>query len=153
LLYTSKAERTFKRSLVSSEKVMNGEVKAWVQNEMGIKEKWVAALDDGGWRYGVHNTNISEVLNKVFKGIRAMPVSAIIECSFYKLNLYYVHRWQKAGIHLENNDMWRKWVARVMEDAGEVDAARSMARTRTSGRKWGWEFFYWPQSSSYYQSQ
>jgi len=36
-LYTSKAERTFKRSLVSSEKVMNGEVKAWVQNEMGNK--------------------------------------------------------------------------------------------------------------------
>ena len=108
LLYTSKAERTFKRSLVSLEKVMNGEVKAWIQNEMGNKEKWVAAFDDGGWRYGVHNTNISEVLNKVFKGIRAMPVSAIIECSFYKLNLYYVHRWQKAGIHLENNDMWRK---------------------------------------------
>ena len=138
LLYTSKAERTFKRSLVSSEKVMNGEVKAWVQNEMGIKEKWVAALDDGGWRYGVHNTNISEVLNKVFKGIRAMPVSAIIECSFYKLNLYYVHRWQKAGSIWRTMTCGEKWVDRVM---------------RTSGRKWGWEFFYWPQSSSYYQSQ
>ena len=33
-----------------------------------------------------------------------------------------------------------------MEDAGEVDAARSMARMRTSGRKWGWEFFYCPQA-------
>jgi len=42
-LYTSKAERAFKRSLVSLEKVMNGEVKAWIQNEMGNKEKWVAA--------------------------------------------------------------------------------------------------------------
>jgi hypothetical protein len=31
-LCTSKAERTFKRSLVSLEKVMNGEVKAWIQN-------------------------------------------------------------------------------------------------------------------------
>jgi hypothetical protein len=108
LLCASKAERTIKRSLVSLEKVMNNEVKAWIQNEMGNKEKWVAAFDDGAWRYSVHNTNISEVLNKVFKGRRAMPVLAIVEYSFYKLNLYFVHRWQKAGIHLENNDMWRK---------------------------------------------
>ena len=152
-MYTSKAERAFKRSLVSLEKVMNGEVKAWIQNEMGNKEKWVAAFDDGGWRYGVHNTNISEVLNKVFKGIRAMPVSAIIECSFYKLNLYYVHRWQKAGIHLENNDMWRKMGGQSHGRRWRSGRSRSLARMRTSGRKWGWEFFYWPQSSSYYQSQ
>jgi len=149
-LYTSKAERAFKRSLVSLEKVMNGEVKAWIQNEMGNKEKWVAAFDDGGWRYGVHNTNISEVLNKlVFKGIRAMPVSAIIECSFYKLNLYYVHRWQKAGIHLENIDMWRK-----MGGQSHGRRWRTMARMDENIRpEVGMGFFYWPQSSSYYQSQ
>jgi len=154
LLYTSKAERTFKRSLVSSEKVMNGEVKAWVQNEMGIKEKWVAAFDDGGWRYGVHNTNISEVLNKVFKGIRAMPVSAIIEWSFYKLNLYYVHRWQKAGIHLENNDMWRKMGGQSHGRRWRSGRSQIHGKDENIRPEVGMGIFLLPPSSSYYyQSQ
>ena len=40
---------------------------------MENKFKWALAYDDGS-RYGVYNTNISEVLNKVLKGVRAMPV-------------------------------------------------------------------------------
>jgi hypothetical protein len=42
------------------------------------KHKWANAFDEGGWRYGVNNTNLSEVLNKVLKGICAMPVSTIV---------------------------------------------------------------------------
>ena len=43
----------------------------------------------------MQNTNVSEVLNKVFKGVRAMPVLAIVEYTFYKINSYFVHRWKK----------------------------------------------------------
>jgi hypothetical protein len=49
----------------------------------------------------VNNTNLSEVLNKVLKGICAMPVSAIAEYTFYKMNSYFVHRWKKARDHID----------------------------------------------------
>jgi hypothetical protein len=43
----------------------------------------------------VNNTNLSEVLNKVLKGICAMPALTIVEYTFYKINSYFVHRWKK----------------------------------------------------------
>jgi hypothetical protein len=49
----------------------------------------------------VQNTNLPEVFNKVLKGIRAMPVSAIVEYTFYKINSYFVHRWKKARDHID----------------------------------------------------
>jgi hypothetical protein len=40
------------------------------------------SFDEGCWRYGVHNTNLSEVLNKILKGVGGMLVSAIVEYTF-----------------------------------------------------------------------
>jgi hypothetical protein len=68
--------------------MMNPEAKEWLEEHMVNKHKWANAFDEGGWRYGVNNTNLSKVLNKVLKGIRAMPVSAIVEYTFYKINSY-----------------------------------------------------------------
>ena len=51
---------------------MNPEAKEWLEDQMVNKHKWANAFDEGGWRYGVNNTNLSEVLNKVLKGIRLL---------------------------------------------------------------------------------
>ena len=75
---------------------------------MENKFKWALAYDDGS-RYGVCNTNISEVLNKVLKGVCDMPISAIVEYTFYKVNSYFVHRWEKARQQIAsrpNQDLW-----------------------------------------------
>jgi hypothetical protein len=40
-------------------------------------------------------TNLCKVLNNVLKGVCAMPVLAIVEYTFYKINSYFVHRWKK----------------------------------------------------------
>lgn len=45
----------------------------------GGESKWAQAYDAGGCRYGIMTMNISEVLNKVLKGVRGLPVSAIVE--------------------------------------------------------------------------
>jgi hypothetical protein len=51
--------------------MMNPEAKEWLEEQMVNKHKWANAFDEGGWSYGVNNTNLLEVLNKVLKGIRA----------------------------------------------------------------------------------
>ena len=51
------------------------------------------AFDVEGLQYGVMTTNCSESFNKVFKGIRAVPMSSIVEYSFRKCNEYFVNRW------------------------------------------------------------
>jgi hypothetical protein len=97
----AKAERTFNIRLEKLKQLMNPEAKEWLEEQVVNKYKWANAFDEGGWRYGVNNTNLSEVLNKVLKGIHAMPVSAIVEYIFYKINSYFVHRWKKARDHID----------------------------------------------------
>ena len=92
----AKAERMFNIRLDKLKEKMNAEAKQWLEKQIVNKHKWTNAFDEGGWRYGVQNTNISEVLNKVFKGVHAMPVSTIVEYTFYNVNSYFVHRWKKS---------------------------------------------------------
>ena len=67
-----------------------------VEVTMPQRDKWALAFDVGGLRYGVMTTNCSESFNKVFKGIRAVPVSGIVEYSFRKCNEYFVNQWNIA---------------------------------------------------------
>jgi hypothetical protein len=63
---------------------------------MPQRDKWALAFDAKGLRYDVMTTNSSESFNKVFKGIRAIPVSGTMEYSFSKFNEYFVNRWNMA---------------------------------------------------------
>jgi hypothetical protein len=59
---------------------------------MAQRDNWALAFDVGGLRYDVMTTNSLESFNKVFKCIRAVPVSGIVEYSFRKCNEYFVNR-------------------------------------------------------------
>ncbi|RLN13358.1 hypothetical protein C2845_PM09G14000 [Panicum miliaceum] len=103
LVCASKPERTFGKRLAKLKEMMNEDA-----NEC--------------------NTNISEVLNKVLKGIRCMPVSAIVEFTFYRVNSYFVKRWQKAKIQIErapNQVLWAKGAAKLLTT--EEEKAKTMA--------------------------
>ncbi|XP_020111290.1 uncharacterized protein LOC109726214 [Ananas comosus] len=63
----------------------------WVDELEVYKEYWAWAFD-GGRRFGLMTTNMSESLNGVLKGIRALPVTAFVAGTFYKLNSYFVKR-------------------------------------------------------------
>jgi hypothetical protein len=86
LVCAAKVERTFNIRLEKLKQMMNSKEKEWLEEQMVNKHKWSNAFDEGGWKYGVQNTNLSKVLNKVLKGVCAMPVSAIVEYTFYKIN-------------------------------------------------------------------
>jgi hypothetical protein len=85
-------------------KVLNDRAKKWLEDQMSQREKWALIFDTGGLRYGIMTTNSSESLNKVFKGIRAVLVSGIVEYSFRKCNEYLVNRWNIANRSKEKWD-------------------------------------------------
>ena len=57
--------------------------KSWLEDRMPKREKWVLAFDAGGLRYGMMTNDSSKSFNKVFKGIRVVPVLGIVEYSFW----------------------------------------------------------------------
>jgi hypothetical protein len=81
----------FEETLAELHKVHNDRAKRWLEDQMPQRNKWALAFDARGLRYGVMTTNSSESLNKMFKGIRAVPVSGIVEYSFRKCNEYFVN--------------------------------------------------------------
>lgn len=51
-------------------------------------EKWTLAYD-GVVRYGIETTNLYEVLNNIVKGAKNLPITALVEMTFYKLVAYF----------------------------------------------------------------
>ena len=52
-------------------------------------EKW-ALSHDGGRRYGIMTTNMLEIFNSVLKGARSLPLTALVQLIFFRLNSYFV---------------------------------------------------------------
>ena len=100
-LCSCRTKEKFEVTLSELQKVLNSRAKLWLHDQMSQKEQWALAFDTGGLRYGVMTTNSSESFNKVFKGIRAVPVSGIVEYSFRKCNEYFVNRWNITNVSKE----------------------------------------------------
>jgi hypothetical protein len=100
-----RTKEKFDNKLDELDKLLNDTAHNWLKDQMSQREKWALAFDTGGLRYGVMTTNCSESFNKVFKGIRAVPVSGIVEYSFRKCNEYFVNRWNKAN---RSKETWGK---------------------------------------------
>lgn len=65
-------------------------IQAWID---GIsREKWSLACDIDGGRFGHMTTNLAESVNKVFKGARNMPITALVKCTYARLVDYFVQR-------------------------------------------------------------
>jgi hypothetical protein len=88
------------------EKILNDDAKAWLLEQWPEKSKCALAFDDGGSRYGIMTTNISEVFNFVLKGICTLPVSGIVDYTFHKCNKYFVNRWEKARQSMAKGERW-----------------------------------------------
>jgi hypothetical protein len=98
-------EKKFEARLKELEKVLNNDAKAWLFKQLAEKSKWALAFDEGGSQYGAMTTNILD-FNFILKGIRSLPVSSIVDYTFYKCNKYFVSRWEKARNSLANGEHW-----------------------------------------------
>nr|XP_051197453.1 uncharacterized protein LOC127310862 [Lolium perenne] len=61
----------------------------FLQRHLIFNSKWARAYDEDGRRYGQMTSNMAECFNNVLKGVRALPVTAIIQYTFEKLNVYF----------------------------------------------------------------
>ena len=57
-------------------------------------QNW-ALSHDGGRRYGIMTTNMSEVFNSVLQGARSLPVTALVQLNLFRLNITLLHERNK----------------------------------------------------------
>ncbi|XP_027348091.1 uncharacterized protein LOC113859546 [Abrus precatorius] len=74
------------------------------------KEKWALCYDDDGRRYGHMTTNLSEAVNKVFKGARNIPITALVKATYGRLVEYFVKRGEEAISDLQNGNIFCRTV-------------------------------------------
>nr|KYP63775.1 hypothetical protein KK1_018357 [Cajanus cajan] len=74
------------------------EICRWID---GISlEKWAIAHDEEGRRYGHMTTNLSEAINKVLKGARNLPITALVKCTYARLVEYFLQSGAGSGLLL-----------------------------------------------------
>ncbi|XP_073036545.1 uncharacterized protein [Primulina eburnea] len=104
------------------------------------KHKWTLA-HDGGWRFGMMTTNISECLNGVLKGARRLPITAIVKMTFQRCAEYFINRITKCQRMMQNNQPWpdyvlhkyEKWSVRSNEHSVSRIEIRAKQATVTTG--------------------
>ena len=55
-------------------------------------------------------TNMSEVFNSVLKGARSLPVTALVQLTFFRLNSYFVVRSEQGVNRLASNEEYTPYV-------------------------------------------
>ncbi|XP_076929124.1 uncharacterized protein LOC143593352 [Bidens hawaiensis] len=85
-------------------------------------DKWTLA-HDGGKRYGLLTTNLSEIFNSVLKGARFLPITSCVQLTFYRLVNYFEVRRPMGSSAQANGDVYTPHVAAkqaaLMSKAGE----------------------------------
>ena len=95
-------------------------------------QQWLEAIPfqlwtlsfDGGQRYGIMITNMSEVLNSVLKGARSLPFTALVQLTFFRLNSYFVVRREQGANRLTSDEQFTPYVDAQIQ--GRVVKAGSM---------------------------
>ena len=65
---------------------------------------------DGGRRYGIMTTNMSKVFNSVLKGARNLPITALVQLTFFRLNSYFVARREQGANRLASDEQYTPYV-------------------------------------------
>ena len=66
-------------------------------------------------------TNMLEVFNSVLKGARSLPVTALVQLTFFRLNSYFVVRRKQSANRLASNDEYTPYVdAKIKAKAVKV---------------------------------
>lgn len=103
----------------------------WIEHEP--KEKWALLYDTGGARYGIMTTNLAEVYNWVLRGLRGLPLVAIVEGILHGTCNYFRDRYAKAINALADNRLvYTTFITKYMDDKikkASLHRARPMGTT------------------------
>ena len=98
--------RTMNRHMATIGRI-NSEAQQWL--EVIPLQLW-ALSHDGGRRYGIMTTNMSEVFNSVLKGARSLPLTTLVQLTFSRLNSYFVARREQGGDRLVSDEQFTPYV-------------------------------------------
>ncbi|RVW52910.1 hypothetical protein CK203_110637 [Vitis vinifera] len=70
----------------------------------------MALSHDGGRRYGIMTTNMSEVFNSVLKGARSFLITAFVQLTFYRVNSYFAVRREHSASRLASGEQYTPYV-------------------------------------------
>ena len=86
---------------------INSEALQWLE---AIPFQLWALSHDGGRRYELMTTNISEVFNSVLKGARSLLVTTLVQLTFFRLNSYFVARREVGANRLASAEKFTPYV-------------------------------------------
>ena len=86
---------------------INSEAQQWLE---AIPLQLWALSHDGGRRYEIMTTNMSEVFNSVLKGARSLPLTALVQLTFSRLNSYFVPRREQGVDRLASDEQFTPYV-------------------------------------------
>ena len=72
--------------------------------------KKLALSQDGSQRYGTMTTNMYEDFNSDIKGPRSLPVTALVQLTFFKLNSYFVTRREQGCNRLTSDQQYTPYI-------------------------------------------
>ena len=89
LAFSDKRFATLYNKLLAHKKLDPGG-QDFINRHIQHRNKWARAFDEDGRRYGQMTSNMAECFNRVLKGARGLPVTAIVQYTFDKMNAYFV---------------------------------------------------------------
>ena len=92
-------ERKFNKHMTTIGRI-NSEAQQWLK---AIPFQLWALSHNGGRRYRIMTTNISEVFNSVLKGAHSLPIITLVQLTFFRLNSYFVAR-REIGVNRLTSD-------------------------------------------------
>ena len=99
-------QRKFNKHMTTIERI-NLESQQWL--EAIPLEIWTHS-HDGGRKYGIMTTNMSEVFNSVLKGARNLPIIALVQLTFFRFNSYFVARREQGANKLAFDEQYTPYV-------------------------------------------
>src|SRR5512140_2641725 len=94
---------------------------------MAHKVKWARAFDTNGRQHSIMTSNMAESFNNVLRGIRRLPVTAIVAYTFSKCNTWFVDRHKFVTAALQKREKWPKRIKKELD----IQKARTLGQRTT----------------------
>ncbi|XP_027346434.1 uncharacterized protein LOC113858142 [Abrus precatorius] len=97
------------------------DIQRWI--DCILKEKWALCYDEDGRRYGHMTTNLSEAVNKVFKGAKNLPITALVKATYGCLVEYFMKYGEEVISDLQNGSMfYNKVMLQIQKNQQEASS-------------------------------
>nr|XP_020159136.2 uncharacterized protein LOC109744432 [Aegilops tauschii subsp. strangulata] len=107
----------------------------WIGENCPDLYKWAQAHDTGT-RYGIMTSNMSEVYNGVLKGVRALPITTLIEETWNRTLSYFADRVTVAKAQVELNKPWSEKMQRHLDEKAKKSQSHGCRKVDALRNKW-----------------